>query len=285
MLRSLLVSFVSLLPPSHPLLHRLFALLCTPLSAAALLLQTRWLLDDHWPQATSLAVFMGASTLLAYQVFTRQPYWRLWSVVGGGCAGVAFFTLTAEQQGATVVAALLWLLYYGSPLLDRGGLREHPWWKPLLVAATWAWVTVALPTTPQAWPGLWPVFLERGAFVFALALAYDLHDAEADARFGLRTLARQLELAPAFRLIYGSLVVAGAAVCWSVFQGRYTLVAGLALAGSLLVTTFALRAFFRVNAHTAQRKTAIDALMLFQFACVAGANVLQIWWAETLARG
>ncbi|HND86778.1 MAG TPA: UbiA family prenyltransferase, partial [Saprospiraceae bacterium] len=210
--------------------------------------------------------------------------YRIWRRIAWASAAVAaalYCCLSPYQQGVALFASALWGLYYGwpPPRLWRGsartparayaGGRSWPLGKPLLVAGAWAWVTVMLPMDPADWWAARWMLLERASFVFALALAYNLHDVEHDARVGLHTLALRLRERRTFHLIYAALGVTAAAAAVSVFQGKYAAPVGAALGISLGGSAFALRAMFRETFPLCWRKAAIDALMLAQAALVA----------------
>lgn len=237
------------------------------LCAVAMLTQTRLICKlPYTPDA--LAGFILTSTFFAYNAVLKGTWIRR----AAWCCGVValgfFCLLQAETQWTVVGLGILWCIYYGVGKPDRIGLRAHPIAKPLLVAFAWAGATVLLPLPWVMWVNNLAIFAGRAAFVFALAIAYDLHDRDFDRHRGLMTLANQLPGEKVFRLVNTALFLTGACVLLRWWQGVTTLPVAVALWISLIVSAWVLLYLFRVKTPVAWRKMIIDGLMLLQTALV-----------------
>ncbi len=232
-----------------------------------MLLQTALLLGSSLPSAWLLG-FVGAATVFGYQLegrpALRGPAWAL-----GVCAAVCFFYLPPGRQLSVVLPAVVWLLYYDRYRPGLGtGLRRFPLLKPLAIALAWAGVTVLLPLPPEHWPPAALLFLGRSAFIFALALAYDLCDQPDDQRAGLDTLVLRLGPTRSRRLIYAAFGAAAACALAQFGLRIYTCQATLALLVSLALSAVLIRPFTEQLAWGGWRKTWIDSLMFVQFVFV-----------------
>lgn len=257
-------------PSVHqPFIHWLPAITFgwTGLCALAMLSQTRLLQGQSYP-LDGLAGFVLCATWFAYN-FLSTRRWQRWAGWASGAAAVFFWSsLNSTAQLMAVAAGLFWGLYYGLQRPGNAGLRAIPILKPLSVAAAWAWVTVLLPMAPLHGSELALMGLGRSAFVFALALAYDLHDLQYDLQQGLDTLALRLGQQRTFSLIYTALVCAALCAAGNFFLKKITPLVLLALLFSLLISAVWLRFLFQKNHETAWRKLWIDAAMIAQFVLV-----------------
>ncbi len=227
--------------------------------ALALVFQTRLLL--HLPVSLNcLDGFVFGSTVFGYYcTHPRRGYrWLVW--VLGGLGGLCFFGLDRTTQFLALGPALLWGLYYGLQRPGQGGLRRRPVAKPIVIALAWVWVTVWLPA--QQWA--WAHFVTRAAFIFALALAYDLTDLVYDQHYRLTTLVEKLGHRRAYLLIDSTLAVSMLCVAINFFQQKFSLAAAVAMWGSCLLTVFALRKIVGSTKSVFWKKAAIDALMVWQ---------------------
>ncbi|MCC6462193.1 MAG: hypothetical protein IT260_17125 [Saprospiraceae bacterium] len=246
-----------------------FQLFWIAVCALAMVWQTRLLVSavasDPWFDG-----FVFGATVFGYN-FTAPAArrWVAWTMGLG--AGYCFAQLPMAQQLAVLLPAGIWYAYYGLHRPEASGLRRYPVLKPLAVALAWAWVTVWLPLPLLEWTAATGLFVGRAAFIFALALAYDLCDQHYDRTKGLDTLVLQLGVTRSLRLIDAALLLAAGAVLGNVVAGRYSFAAALALGASLLFSPWAIRQLARRPHWGNWRKVLIDTLMLLQFALVAGA--------------
>lgn len=189
---------------------------------------------------------------------------------GGFCLLMSFFVAqdNVGLEWLGLAPALLWLAYYGFQKPGNAGLRGRAIAKPITIALAWAWVTVLLPTPLELWPKLTILVLGRSAFIFALALAYDLGDMAYDAKQGLNTLVRNLGETRTLILIYKSLLVSGMCVGTNAWFEIYEPLQALGLLVSLLVSAIGLRYLLQKKAWEVWYKPLIDGLMVLQFLLV-----------------
>lgn len=238
--------------------------------ALSMLAQTRLLLGLPLRPAL-LDGFVFGSAVFAYG-FTHpdrrvKAGARLAGAFGGLCYVIVWFQpVPPAWQTAVFFPAVLWLAYYGLRRPGNAGLRAVPPAKPFVVALAWGWVTVMLPLPPAAWLGATGILIGRSAFIFALALAYDLADLDYDRRHGLKTWAGRLGLRRTFWLSAGMLAVALLCGVVNAFLGVYgsEMTAGLSV--SLFVSAWCLWRLFAVSGERNDwRKWWVDALMPVQF--------------------
>lgn len=244
----------------------------TGLCAAAMLAQTRLLAAGQLHAGAALTGFVLCATWFAYN-FVSPLRWRRWiGWASGGVSGGFFVLLAPEVQAVAMSAGALWAMYYGLQRPGNAGLRSVPVLKPLVVSFAWAWMTVLLPVPMADWPSMVWMFAERMAFVFALALAYDLHDLAYDHRHGLPTLARRLDFRYTFWLMNAALSLSASCAVGSFLLKNYSLLVAVALLFSLLFSALWLWFLFRKPEWAAWRKVGVDALMVGQFVVLAFAT-------------
>lgn len=257
--------------------------------ALSMLAQTRLMLDMSLRPGW-LDGFVLGSVLFAYN-FTHRDRPRkavawLAALVGGCCfampllaslpsapAGSILVLLMHSWQGAAVVPAVLWLCYYGLKRPGNAGLRGVPAAKPFVVALVWGWVTVMLPVPTEQWDTVAGILLGRSAFIFALALAFDLVDLDYDRQHGLRTLAARIGIRKTFLLIFSALLLAVCCCCVNLFLGVYAWNMAFALCASLVFSAWWLWILIERTHWAGWQKVLIDALMVGQFLLVWGSGV------------
>jgi 4-hydroxybenzoate polyprenyltransferase len=241
--------------------------------AVSLMAQTRLLLGQPL-ELCWLDGFVFGGTVFGYY-FThpikshRMLAWSM-GLLGGACF-LMEFVVASDKNGLEWVGlapAILWLAYYGFQKPGNAGLRGRSLAKPLTIALTWAWVTVLLPSPMAQWPDLLFVLFGRAAFIFALALAYDLGDVAYDQQQGLSTLAGTLGTKRTLALIYKSLVVAGLCASINVYLNLYGPVQALGLFSSLIISGIWLQYVLQKKAWESWYKPLIDGLMVLQFLLV-----------------
>lgn len=248
-------------------MYTLVRLFWIGICAVAMLSQTRLLfrlpLVPGW-----LDGFVFAGVIFGYYFMFPKRRLRALARGLGMCSAVCCTQLQAHTRFAAILPALVWILYYFAPRAVGRGLRSLPLGKPLAIAAAWALATVLLPAPPALWPDLGPTMLGRAAFVFALALACDLHDRDYDRLHGLQTLVLRLGPRRSLLLIDGALALA--AICTSVdlILHLYDRQAAYALWGSLAFSAFFLRWQLRQPFGLHVQKILVDGLMFLQFGLV-----------------
>lgn len=234
--------------------------------ALAMLWQTDLLLADTAPSIW-LAGFVFGGTIFGYNFTASRRLRRVaWGI--GLMSAWCFWHLSFAQQTGAVIPVLIWLFYYDIRHPERAGLRKYPALKPIAIAVAWAWVTVLLPIPIHHWAHAAALFLGRAAFIFALALAYDLCDRVYDRRQGFVTLVLQIGPRNTFRLIDAALLLSAVCCFLNYAMGFYSVVSTLALSISLIISRPAIRTWVATVAWGDWRKVAIDGLMVLQMILV-----------------
>lgn len=210
--------------------------------------------------------FVFGGTLFAYNVIRHGALPNVFAWAFGTVALACFTHLPTETKGAAVVPFMAWAFYYGR--LGAAGLRSVPLLKPLTVALSWAWVTVVLPLSSEAWPLAGALFVGRTAFLFGLALACDLCDRNLDRMRGLDTLALRLGPKRTLRTIDIALLASAVCVLTNLVLDRYSGTASAALLASLTATAFGVRIVTRNIRGVLLQKASLDGMMVAQFVLV-----------------
>lgn len=230
--------------------------------AVAMAVQTGFVLTAR-VEWTSLEGFVAAGTWLAYTLhrlvapnvqpslraavrfrtigaYRQALLWVAWPVAAA--AVWCFLSLPRGVQFAAVFPGAVALLY-PLPLWQGRRLRDVPFLKVFLIAATWAWITVALPALLRgmALPDVWPLLLERACFILALALPFDIRDADSDRTQGVATLPTRWGTAPTQLVAYAALLLMAAAVCVGLHTGQYRASQAAVLWCSAAATALAVR--------------------------------------------
>lgn len=251
------------------MLRYLFNLFWIPCCALAMLAQTRALLDMPLKPGW-MDVFVFGATLFGYHFNHAYGYYRLGVTFAGLFGAIAFVMVLLDAPAplewalTCIVPLLFWLAYYGVNRTGKTGLRSLPLAKPLAIGLAWAWVGVLLPLPAQQWPGLFFMFLGRAAFLFVLALGYDLADLDYDRRHGLRTLVGQLGVGRSFTLIYSGLAFGAICVLINYYLDILSVPSLAALFFSLLFSAWWLHFLLRKVSWVSWQKVLIDGLMVLQ---------------------
>jgi 4-hydroxybenzoate polyprenyltransferase len=209
--------------------------------------------------------FVWAGMVFGYH-FTSRLRWQrtlAWAIGLGGF--YCYLRLNWQMEGMVLIPLLIWGAYYGWQKPGNAGWRSRPFLKPLAIAVAWAWVTVLLPLPPDDWLKAVFMFGARAGFVFALALAYDLHDRAYDLQHGLKTLAAQLDAYRTLRLGDLGMAVSGICAVLHCLLNPCFHIGTLAVLLSLGGSAWLIRWLFRQDWLEPWRKALIDALMPFQW--------------------
>jgi hypothetical protein len=193
----------------------------------------------------------AGATAFAYQ-FPKQ---RGIAITGLGCALIASCWLVPERQ-------LTWLFAGGCWWCYRRGGREIWWLKSVVVAAVWVMVT--FPITTHEMAQAWPLMIGRLAFVWALALGYDVLDGWYDRSQGVNTWA--------LRMGGGATIIQGAIVMWGSYglqwaflppRGQWAVFLSLLWASWVLFRLYPY-AVIQAESDIFHQKMALDMAMLVQ---------------------
>jgi hypothetical protein len=255
------------------ILHSLFRLFWVACCALTLMAQTRLLLNLSLTPGW-LDGFVFGGTVFGYYWTHPNRMYRNIAMTAGFFGGICFLIpliyapdLIGTQM-IVLMPVLFWLAYYGFQRPGNTGLRGLLLAKPLTIAITWAWVTVLFPTSYVQWSSLGFLLLGRTAFIFALALAYDLCDTEYDLHHRLNTLTRALGFERSFTLIYLSLALSGVCIYANLHFHIYDAPKALALFTSLGFSSWWLRYLLLKEVWKIWQKPLIDGLMVLQFMLV-----------------
>ncbi|MFM9950819.1 MAG: UbiA family prenyltransferase [Saprospiraceae bacterium] len=178
------------------------------LAALCMTCQTQYLLTGHFEVGSPAALFLFFGTLFIYSVHRLYGLYAL-NLPKDSLYGKFAFLLKINTGFAAVAGSVCWFqlpeaarwqalapcalaLAYILPVLPgRRRLREVAMLKIFLLAICWAWLTVIVPAVAggMGWSVVAPIMLlERAAFIFAIALGFDLRDRQRDQEAGLATL-------------------------------------------------------------------------------------------------
>jgi 4-hydroxybenzoate polyprenyltransferase len=234
-----------------------------PICAMALTFQTHLLLDPSGCNA-GLVLCIGAAAHFGYhgQHPNRVVRWLSWCC--GAVSIVLGLFLYVEMFWSALPPIVAWLAYYG---FDRpgqsDGLRAYRWAKPVLVAFTWAWMTVWLPMKPELWLHTSGIWISRFGLVFALAIAYDVIDRKTDQEKGFLTWAGA-NPRRSNQLIISALMLS---VLGWVGSGYFNVITNEHAAtglGTLVLTTPLLYLILRSGGAVTRQKFLVDGLMVLQ---------------------
>jgi len=178
------------------------------LAALCMTCQTQYLLSGRFGVMSPAALFLFFGTLFIYSAHRLYGLYAL-SLPKDSLYGKFAFLLKINTGISAIACAVCWFLLpeparwqalapcalalaYILPVLPgRRRLREVALVKIFLLAACWAWLTAIVPAVAggMGWSAVAPVMLlERAAFIFAIAIGFDLRDRQRDQAAGLATL-------------------------------------------------------------------------------------------------
>jgi len=247
-----------------------------------MLLQTEWLVFGQL-EWTYLTTFTFAATLCLYaihrivgiqkvQAFNKkyryhiiekyQTHILVYAVVGVSMAALLFFQLNWINQLLIVVPSLL---AFGYVLPFFGGQR-----RLRDFALVWAVITVILPLV-EGREYLVPtdalLFLERGVFIFAITIPFDIRDLKVDQHIDVKTIpsaiGEQRAKGLAIRLLFANCVLT--TVIWKL--GIYSLPAAIGIGVTYLLTSLII-SFSTKDRHDYFYTGLMDGTMILQFLIV-----------------
>jgi len=255
------------------LFYHFFQIFWVAFCAVAMGMQTRLLLNLPL-ELTWMEGFVFCGTIFGYHCTHANRWYSVLAWAAGWAGGLLYLSTFLQHPSGwglhswALVPVFFWLAYYGFERPGRVGLRAHPIAKPLTVAITWAWVTVLLPAADMPWQSLIWIGAGRAAFIFVLALAYDLSDLQYDQALGLQTWTGKLGVKRSFFLIYTGLGISAGFVLLNALLGIFDIWEASILLVSLLISVFWLRGVLLTPRWVPWQKTLIDGLMMLQFVLV-----------------
>lgn len=116
---------------------------------------------------------------------------RVYCAIGFAAGIISFLFLPFSIWPYVLIPALLAGAYV-IPIPGAGRrLRDLPLLKIFVLSLTWAFLTVCVPaisTENMDVTVVVPMYIERAALIFALTIPFDIRDASADGKNGVRTL-------------------------------------------------------------------------------------------------
>lgn len=277
-LRKLLISFTDLL---------LYGNFWIALSAFCMALQTHYILFGYI-KLEALEFFVLGSTLFLYAIHRLvglkkvapfkdhgryfiiskfKSHILIYAIISAISSGVLFFWLTLSVQLALIIPAILSLGYVIPLLQNQKRLRDLNYLKIYLIAIVWAWVTVLLPALSHhlyEFLPVWPMFLERMLFVFAITIPFDIRDLKIDAHTEVKTIPAVLGIPNSKRLAYFCLALVLGLVGFNYYLDAYSLTTTLAFVLSILSTGLAIHYADRIT-HDYFFTGLLDGTMIIQF--------------------
>lgn len=262
--------------------------------AAAMGLLTLYELTENWWNAP-LAVFILGSTLVIYNLnmisgtdelrklgtdsvrhhwcMENEAKMKATLVIGLVLAGVSIWFLSRTIWLLLIPLSMM-AFAYAAPIIRRNAakirIREIGLWKIFIIAVVWTGMTAVLPTMHvrglEAITDLclWPVYVERGLFILAITIPFDVRDLVNDAKKGVRTIPSTLGWKRSVWLAEVILAVFLALVTWRLGIDR-PLVVGYV---SSTLITMAVVVFANPHRNDMYCSFWVEGTMMLQFASV-----------------
>jgi 4-hydroxybenzoate polyprenyltransferase len=196
-------------------------------------------------------------------------YYAIFATLG---ALYFFIRLTWQVQLALIIPCLLSISYVLPFFGKKRRLRDFNQIKIYLIAGVWAFVTVVLPFIDSGQTLSFTIIsmiVERGIFVFAITLPFDIRDLEVDDHGAVKTIPAVIGIKKTKQLAYATLGLAFALALSNYFLGLYDLKILIGLAISYLSTIW-LVSFSAKERHDYFYSGLMDGTMILQFLMVIG---------------
>jgi 4-hydroxybenzoate polyprenyltransferase len=135
-------------------------------------------------------------------------------------------------------------ILYVLPVFNGKRLRDLPYIKIFIITGVWVSVCVALPalTLGKAW---WTtdavIALEKGYFIFALTLPFDMRDRAWDAHSGVKTIPLSMDTEKTKKLAYFALILSFLMAVVLVVAKNYSFWTLFKIGLSLVITYFIIK--------------------------------------------
>jgi len=194
--------------------------------AASMVLQTFFLFQEEW-QLQPLVLLTTGSTLLIYAIHRLVGLQKLknikaslnpryliidrdqrivfgFGIIGGIVSLIALCYLNSRETILWLIIPGLISLAYVIPFLSKNQrLRDLGTIKIFLIALSYAYVLTALPASEMSLPfksNMLLLFIEKGLFIFAITIPFDIRDLSVDAVSGTETIPKLLGWQKSIRL-------------------------------------------------------------------------------------
>ena len=266
------------------------------LAAAAMVMQTQYLLTLRW-EWTTYTSFVFTATLCLYALHRLvavrkvapfreqgrfQVIWQyrthiVWYAAAAGLASLYFFVQLPMRLWVQLWIPCVIALLYVLPAFGKGRrLRDLNYIKIFLVAITWTWLTAILPATLAGrWLSLPALLLalERVFFIFAITVPFDIRDLQIDAHTRVHTLPGRFGTRAAKRMAYVSLALMLLAAFANVYIDAYPLPVFSVLSGVAVLSAFCV-AYSDQTDKDYFFTGLIDGTMILQCVLIAGMSQL-----------
>lgn len=257
---------------------------------AALQVQLTYIiLDSSSPGVDTYTVFIFCGTLALYclhrliglgtiqdlndaggrfkVIKAYQAHIKVYCTIGFAGGIIAFLFLSHSIWPYVVIPAILAGAYV-VPIPGIGRrLRDYPLLKIFVLAVTWAFLTVCVPALSSGQSEIQtivPMYLERAALIFALTIPFDIRDASADDKNGVRTLPNVIGFRYSKMAGILALSVSASLGTYLYLSGTYS---AMFLGGSIAVyiVTAALVAFSNPDRSDYYFTGAVDGMMILLY--------------------
>jgi len=264
--------------------------------ATAMVLQTQFLLTEE-VVFTPLAGLVFCATLFLYAIhrivglFKVKPFTKTgrYQVISSFKNHIIFYAVIAAIGGlyffwqisfivkmALIIPGILSFAYVLPFLNGKKRLRDLDFVKIFLVAIVWAWVSVLLPYLEMNKPAdssLIFMALERGLFIFAITIPFDIRDLQVDAHNNVTTIPARIGARKSKYLAAILMAVSMFCVLLNTYMHFYDLWTAFGLLISAFFTVFVIN-YADKTEEDYFFTGAVDGLMLVQFGMVYGFSFL-----------
>lgn len=171
----------------------------------------------NWQQLMPLSQIGDSSQSVRWQWKERNRSWS-WMILISALIGAAYFAVDLQRSTLFLLALVSPLaLLYNLPIRLNSkqiGLREFPYLKLFLIAITWAIVSAFIPLLEagvSSLPMVLLVTIERGLFILAITIPFDVRDLSVDDPLK-RTLPQIMGISRSLGLAKNLLILAAALV-------------------------------------------------------------------------
>lgn len=200
-------------------------------------------------------------------------YYAIFASIG---AIYFFFHLNWNVQLILIIPAFLSLGYVFPFFGKKRRLRDFNQIKIYLIAGVWAFVTVFLPFLDSGQElnlAIIIMILERGVFIFAITLPFDIRDLNVDDYDNVKTIPAVIGIEKTKQLGYAIFGLCFALALTNHYLGLYDLKILIGLTISYLTSAW-LVSFSSTGRHDYFYSALMDGTMILQFLIVMGAYFL-----------